>query len=371
MRCFKYFGILILTLLFFVSCENDDPINGGNGSDPVPPDWSYNPSEYDLKVPQRLPQPPDDPENPLTDQGVKLGRMLFYDPILSGDSTQACASCHMPENSFAEPLRVSEGINGIEGTRNAPAIINVAYMPRLFWDGRALSLEEQAIFPITSHIEMDNDLATVVKRLKRHEDYPKLFYEAFGEYPLNENQVLKAIAQFERILLSGNSKFDKSETGSMSLTPQENLGLAIYMSEEKGDCWHCHGNPRAVPLLTDNIFHDTGLDPASSTGEYPDPGLGGISGRISEYGEFKTPTLRNIELTAPYMHDGRFQTLEEVVEFYMTGGNRSINQSPLMRHTGEGIDLNEEEKEALIAFLKTLTDTEFINNPEFQNPFPE
>ena len=326
--------------------------------EPDPPEVSKAPTPYILALPANFPDLPIPPDNPLTVEGVELGRRLFFDPILSADRTQSCASCHQPDNGFTDPRRVSIGIDGIAGTRNAMAIINVGWHPDLFWDGRDKSLEDQARRPIPDPIEMNLSWTEAVQRLERHQEYPQLFEAAFETDTISEDLVVKAIAQFERTLISANSKYDRR--AEEPLSESEQRGFNIFFSE-KGDCFHCHG----TVLFTDNLFHNNGLDAFSE-----DVGLGAITAQALDFGKFKTPTLRNIEHTAPYMHDGRFQTLEEVIDFYSEGLKFSRTVDPLMKNVEQGgIQLTAEEKQDLLAFLKTLSDEEFINNPAFRNPF--
>jgi cytochrome c peroxidase len=298
--------------------------------------------------------------NPLTEEGIALGRRLFHDPILSGDSTQACADCHAQAFAFTDHgEQFSTGIDGTAGTRNAPAVINPGWLPALFWDGRAASLEEQALEPVPNVIEMHEDWDTAVMKLSRHPDYPARFEAAFGGGPITRERVVMAIAQFERTFISENSRFDRYKRHEIELTQEEKDGFLIFFSEQ-GDCFHCHD----YPLMTDNRFHNTGLD---ST--FTDLGLEEFTGRPQDRGKFKTPTLRNVEHTAPYMHDGRFQTLEEVVRHYNRGGTFSPTVDPLMR-TGSGLRLTDEQVAHVVAFLRTLSDPDFINNPDFAPPSP-
>ncbi len=362
-----------------VGCTKDPAIvEGPPGGGPDTPPPTTTPVELEYPQDGLLPPPTIPADNPLTKEGIALGRMLFYDPILSGDSTQSCASCHMQAFAFTDSARFSRGITGAVGTRNAMQIINAAWQHDFFWDGRASSLEEQALAPVENPVEMAAQWPDVIARLQRHPTYPELFYKAFGTRTITRELVVKAIAQFERTLLSFNSKYDRYKRGEVQLTPLEKLGEQLFFSEPLinevgvklvagGDCFHCHGGL----LFTDNLFHNNGLDSAATIDDFPDPGLGGITGRPEDYGKFKTPTLRNIELTAPYMHDGRFATLEEVIrEHYNKGGYWSPTVDPLMKFAGKGgLRLSDMEIQALVAFLKTLTDTSFLHNPAFSNPF--
>ncbi len=351
------FGLLIGVLFFtMVSCFNDTDDNGGYTGTPVT-----------LEVPQIFEQnilPPVIPEdNPLTEEGIALGKKLFFDPILSADNTQACADCHRPENAFTDPRRFSFGIDGSIGTRNSMPLFNLAwnYNERFFWDGRALSLEEQIFDPVRNPIEMANTWPNAESSLQANNEYPQLFEEAFGTSTIDSTMVTKAIAQFLRTLVSANSKFDRYLLGQEELTPSELNGLDVFMDEARGDCFHCHGNPNN-PLWTDNIFHNNGMDETIT-----DLGLGGFSGDPREFGLFKSGSLRNLAYTAPYMHDGRFATLDEVIDHYSEGLVFSETIDPLMKNVAEGgAHLTEEDKADLKAFLLSLSDPSFINNPDFQ-----
>jgi cytochrome c peroxidase len=306
---------------------------------------------------------PDD--NPQTLQGIALGRRLFHDAILSRDGTQACASCHQPEFAFSDGgRRYSVGIDGIEGTRNAPQLTNVAWNVANFWDGRAESLEHQAIGPVENPIEMAESWDHVVAKLQSHPEYPDLFCEVFGTEVITQTRVVQAIAQFERTFVSSNARYDRWLRGQIQLTPAEQRGLLLFSTED-GDCFHCHTperSPGELGLFTDLKFHNIGLDSMP-----PDPGLSETTGSPTDFGKFKTPTLRNVALTAPYMHDGRFQTLDEVLDHYISGGVHSPNLDPLIR-VGVGLQLDEEQKQDIIAFLHALTDSAFVNNPDFRAP---
>mgnify|MGYP000097231869 CR=1 FL=1 len=350
----NFFRIVALTSFSFLSCgENDEP--------------TISAQPYNLIVPYTLDQfltPMEIPEdNPLTVEGVALGRKLFFDPILSNNESQACATCHLPEASFSDENPTSLGVDGIAGQRNSMAIINLGYTKRLFWDGRSNSLEAQAFLPVTDPVEMHESWPNVESKLANHEVYPQLFQEAFGNIAIDSTLVSKAIAQFERTLLSGNSAFDKYLEGRPTgwNTADFDLALAgfeVFMSEEKGDCFHCHGD-KFNPLWTDNLFHNNGLDT-----ELEDFGLGNVSNNASDKGKFKTPTLRNLLFTAPYMHDGRFESLEEVIEHYSTGLKPSSTIDPLMKRVSDGgVNLTAADKASLLMFLKSLTDSSFVAPP--------
>jgi cytochrome c peroxidase len=304
-------------------------------------------------------------DNPQTVEGIALGKRLFFDPILSGDQTQACAACHSPVNAFSDSARFSEGIDGSLGTRNSMPLFNLAwnYNEKFFWDGRVFSLEHQALEPVTNPIEMQNTWEIATSRLQSHPEYPVLFQRAFGTTDISAELVTKAIAQFERTLISANSKFDRHLLGLATLTPQELNGFNVFMDEARGDCFHCHGNPNN-PLWTDNIFHNNGLDAT-----FTDLGLGEVTGDPADNGKFKSPSLRNLAFTSPYMHDGRFSTIDDVINHYSEGLQNSATIDPLMKKVDEGgVQLSAQDKADLKAFLLSLSDPSFINNPDFRNP---
>jgi cytochrome c peroxidase len=298
-------------------------------------------------------------------EGIALGRKLFFDPILSADGTQSCSTCHNPANAFTDSRQFSVGIDGSIGTRNSMPIFNVAwnFNEHFFWDGLATSLEDQALHPVVNPIEMNNTWPNAVASLQADAEYPDLFLSAFGTSTIDSTLVSKAIAQFERTLISANSKFDKYTRGEVELTQSELNGLNVFLDVARGDCFHCHGNPNS-PLWADNIFHNNGLDAS-----FTDRGRGFVTGDPREFGQFKSPSLRNLAYTAPYMHDGRFATLEEVINHYSEGLVYSETIDPLMKTVAAGgVHLTEQDKADLKAFLLTLSDPSFISNPNFQDP---
>jgi len=327
------------------------------------------PTPSPLQIPQLFQDLILDPvipsNNPQTEEGVLLGKKLFFDPILSDDGSLACAGCHNATNAFTDTTRFSDGIDGLFGNRNAMPLFNLAwnYDNTFFWDGRDLGLENQVFEPITNPLEMHSTWEAVAEKLQAHPEYPELFNAAFGSQTIDSVLVSKAIAQFERTLISANSKFDKFLLGTANLTPEEFNGFTVFMDESKGDCFHCHGSDNN-PLWTDNKFHNNGLDSTFS-----DLGLGNVTGDPADNGKFKTPSLRNLAFTAPYMHDGRFETIEEVINHYSEGLQNSTTIDPLMKKVDQGgVQLSLQEKADLKAFLLSLSDTDFINNPNFSNP---
>lgn len=317
-----------------------------------------------------FPKMPIAENNPVTVEGVELGRYLFYDPILSHDSTFSCGSCHFQARAFTDsPNRFSTGLNGDRMTRNTMPLFNLAWYPSYHWDGEANSLEAQVFLPVRASNEMNLSWDIATRRIKNSSFYKPLFKAAFGETQIDSNLIALAIAQFERTLISHNSKFDQVIRGEKYFTAQEYEGFVIMNDQTKGDCLHCHTTDGNA-LGTTTKFSNNGLDVADTPADYEDAGLGGISGNQADMGRFRIPTLRNVALTAPYMHDGRFSTLEEVLDFYSKDLKMSVNIDSKMgfAHRG-GAHLTEDEKEAVIAFLHTLTDSVFITDPAFGNPF--
>ncbi len=366
---------LLVTTLAAVGCGGDDDVQEVTDNDLT--DIPYDPKTYEIIVPCDYPEMPIPADNPMTIDGFELGRHLFYDPILSADSTQSCSSCHLPSGSFTDNLPVSVGIDGIAGRRSSMSLLNIGYVTQdLFWDGRSATLEEQALLPVEDPIELHHSWPAVVEQLRRHESYPEMFRKAFGISNTNEitkELAAKALAQFERALVSsGQSRYDRwrCETGFL-LTESEINGLLLYTNEDDDHpgCTHCHS--REAQLFSDFTIKNNGLDSVGPTVEdlnnFIDKGLGEVTNNVFDNGKFRVPSLNNIAMTAPYMHDGRFNTLEEVIDHYSSGGKTSFNIDPNVH----SFNLTTEEKEDLIEFLHTLTDTEFMNNPAFQNPFEE
>jgi cytochrome c peroxidase len=365
-------------LIFMASCHVD-PIfgDGDTDPDPNPNGWVYNPTYVALTAPIGFP-PIDIPaDNPQTQQGILLGRMLFYDPILSGDSTQACASCHKQQFAFSDGgVKFSKGIDQLEGSRNSMPLFNLVYNSSFFWDGRSPNLEDQVQQPVVNPVEMHAQWSQVVDRLKRGTRYPQKFYEAFG---VDTNEITpavaaKALSQFVRTMISANSSYDQHKAGGHTMSDDAVSGFELFVSLQGGDCFHCHGDGDGNRLFLDNSvskqFRNNGLNAATSPGDFADAGRGGVTGLPQDYGKFKVPSLRNVALTGPYMHDGRFQTLEEVVDFYSDSVHAGPFTDPLMefQHQG-GAHLTPVEKYQLVEFLKSLTDESLTTNPALSNPF--
>jgi cytochrome c peroxidase len=320
-------------------------------------------------------------DNPVTDAGATLGRVLFYDKKLSLNNSTACATCHKQELAFTDNKRLSDGFMGGLTRRHSMSLNNIAYVDAggggggrggapavtgFFWDTRAATLEIQALMPIQDKTEMGMTLDSLTKRLAQTDYYKPLFASAFGTPDVTSDRIAKALAQFVRSLITYRSKFDIGlQTNFQNFTGQENRGRAIFNGRD-GNCATCHGTRQLIMDRPEN----NGLDAASTT----DLGLAEVTGNARDAGRFRVPSLRNIELTAPYMHDGRFLTLEEVVEHYNSGVQPHPNLSNQLRANGQAntprrLNLSTADKQALVAFLKTLTDAEFIRDTRFSNPF--
>ena len=329
----------ILLIICFGGCSKDTVVSPD-------PDWTYDPSSYTIIYPETFPVMIFDEDNPMTEEGIALGRRLYYDTFLHPTEQLACASCHFQSNSFTSP--------------HNPTILphlNLGWNNAFLWNGKVRgNLEDIMLFEVEEFFQTD------LTKFNNHETYPKLFYEAFGVEEIRSIDAANALAQFVRTLISDNSHYDQvlAPGTSAVLTDEQFNGYDIFFTE-KGDCFHCHGGI----LYTDNLFHNNGLDVTPS-----EHGLSEITNDTLDIGKFKAPTLRNIELTAPYMHDARFQTLEEVIDFYSEGVQISPTIDPLMKQANHGgIGLTPQEKSDLISFLKILTDTTFTSNPAFSDPF--
>lgn len=369
-------SFLALTILW-TSCADDDVMIEMPNE---PGDLSaieYNPTPYELPQPVGFPAMTIPADNPMTQEGFELGRRLFYDVRLSSDDSKSCASCHLPELGFADGQAFSQGVEGEFTARSSMSLVNIGYNEfGLFWDGRVQTLEEQALLPVPDAIELINTWENVENMMRADEQYPTMFRKAFGiddSAEIDSILATKAIAQFERALISHNSKYDKilQNDFSVEFTDAEQRGFDMFfdLGNEPGgsgvpdaECFHCHG----TPLTTTGQFFNNGLDRFPTLADYEDKGFGAVTGDTIHNGQFKAVTLRNIELTAPYMHDGRFQTLEEVIDHYSEGVKFASNLDVNLR---EPLHLTDSEKADLVAFLKTLTDEEFTADPRFQNPF--
>jgi cytochrome c peroxidase len=288
--------------------------------------------------------------NPVTASGFELGRRLFHDPRLSLDGSISCASCHQQFAAFAHlDHRVSHGLHGANGTRNAPPLFNLAWQPELMWDGAIHNLELQPLAPLANPVEMGETMAGVLVKLRADRDYRRRFEAAFGPGEIDSRRLLLALTQFVGTLRSSDSRYDRGE-----LSPQEQKGLALFRQH----CASCHREP----LFTDYSYRGNGLDAESA-----DPGRGAISGKAGERGRFKVPSLRNVAVSAPYMHDGRFDTLAQVLRHYASGIHDSAALDPALRG---GLALNSHQQQSLLAFLGALTDESFLQDTRFSEPTP-
>ena len=323
----------------------------------------YHTTPYELEQPSYFPTKNNIPAgNPMTEEGVALGRKLFYDTRLSGrdgtDGIRCCASCHHQEHNFE--------LGAPTNTHHAMMpLVNLAWnRTGLGWNGGVATLEDMVLAAVTSPVEINADTNAVVRYLRKTSDYPLLFEKAFGSNEITFVNIERAIAQFIRSLVSADSKFDRYLRGEEALSDQELAGYALFCTEEGADCFHCHGGG-GLALMTTNLFYNNGLD-----ADFNDPeDRSAVTGSHWDRGVYKAPTLRNIAVSSPYMHDGRFSTLDEVIDFYSENVKNSATINPLMHHVMDGgVRLSDEEKAQLEAFLNTLTDEEFLNNPKFSNP---
>lgn len=381
----KYWLLLLLIPILWTACQNDDgnqpPIDG--------PDEdllaiAFNPTPKTLELHDSLPQMNIPADNPLTEEGVELGRHLFFDPILSLDSTLSCNSCHLLDGGLTDNLPVSPGVNGAIGQRSSMTLFNIGFANNgLFWDGRVMTLEEQALIPIEDIHEFAENWDNVEEKLRRSTFYPQMFREAFGiesRSEITRDLAAKAIASYERtLILFGGSVFDRfkylNEPG-LDLPDLAVDGFNMFRDNVFDDlpdveCEHCHTRP----LFTSDNYRNNGLDETNDLNDFADLGRGGFTMNPIDNGKFRAPTLRNIALTAPYMHDGRFETLREVVEHYNSGGHPSLNKNTLIVPLGmedpevSSAVVGGDAIDAVVAFLHTLTDTTYLTNPAFQNPF--
>lgn len=370
---------LSILLIFIVSCRKDlviEPVAPTVEEVPYEPDLPEEPYDYEgIEYPQNF---LDDPllglfntlndGNQVTNEGATLGRVLFYDRNLSANNTISCASCHHQDKGFTDGVDFSVGFEGGHTGRNSMSIVNVNFQRRFFWDNRANTIENQVLMPIQDPVEMGMDLGDLVEKLSLIEYYPPLFYAAFGDSSITIETISFALAQFLKSMRSFNSKYDQGLNSNFdNFTTLEEQGRDLFTNGGFG-CINCHITPNLGGVTSDI----NGLDSLAI-----DPGVGGITGDEDDMGRFKSVSLRNVELTAPYMHDGRFATLREVIEFYSTG----VQPHPFLDDrlttdfsvggTPKILNLSDQEIDAMVAFLKTFTDWDFINNPIYSNPFPE
>jgi cytochrome c peroxidase len=306
----------------------------------------------DIKAPLGLPPVPIPADNPPTVQTIALGRKLFYDPRLSKDNTVSCASCHNPNYAFTDRVPIARGIGRLLGVRNTPTLLNAAYSPIQFWDGRAATLEAQSAFPISNPVEMNQPHEVSVAKIDRDPVYRADFAQAFGPGRVTLEMIQKSLASFERTLLSGDSPFDQYQYGGnkQALSPAAIHGLEIFVDPKRGNCVVCHTIHPRYALFTDGRFHNTGAG-VNGAGDFTDLGRFGQTKIQADKGEFKTPTLRNVALTPPYMHDGSLTTLHDVVDFYAGGGN----SNPELDKEIKPLKLSAQDRADLVTFLEALT----------------
>lgn len=348
--------IYILLAFSLTGCKEDVPFNE-----------DYDETAYPFPDIYRFPDIDLPADNPLTAAKVDLGRKLFYETLISNSQTMSCGTCHSLDDAMTDNgLSLSTNDIGALTARNASPLFNLAWTDKgFFWDGRVMTLEEAVEDAIVN--EQHPVWETTLDALKASDEYALAFRQAFKNAEVDQENVVKAISSFVRTIISSDSKYDKSLRGQASLTPLEQEGFDLVFTTERGDCFHCHG---VYPFMTDNDFHDNGLQDASTIGAYVDLGLGGANGVTIDIGKMKAPPLRNLSYTAPYMHDGRFATLDEVIDFYSEGLHVTPNIDPLMKQALQGgVQLSVQEKAALKAFLLTLDDPSFINNDDYKSPF--
>ncbi len=348
-------------VVFMYACEKEQP--------EVPP--VYDPTPYVLNL-RGFPDPGIPADNTPTSVGVQLGRMLFYEKALSKDGSLSCADCHRQQHAFSDSLKYSIGVEKLPGKRHSMALVNLAWhKDGLFWDGRSPHARNQALKPIQDPLEMNESLENAISKLQGKKIYRDQFVRAFGSDTITAEKIGLAIEQFEFALVSNNSKFDQWKRGEVALTDSEERGRQLFFTEfdpsgvKKGaECFHCHSTFN----FTNNEYMNNGLD---AEADQTDPGRMNVTNNPAEKAMFKVPTLRNVAVSAPYMHDGRFSTLEEVIDHYNTGVRNSPTVDFLMQYNLQpgGLRLNAQDKADLVAFMKTLTDTEFLSSPGFKNPF--
>lgn len=357
-------GIFALAIgLFIYSCKKE--VRGSM--------VAYNDAPYQLQfINNTLPSPTLPADNPLTVEKVKLGRMLFYNKNLSSDGKVSCASCHNQQNAFSDINRFSIGVDGATGDRQAMAIFNMAWHDNeFFWDGRAHLLRDQSLGPIENPLEMNETLENVIKKLYKDQEMKNQFIRAFGSNEITAEKMSLAMENFMMSIISDDSKYDRYLAGSVQLTESEERGRVLFFGEYNqffpeisgADCAHCHAGNN----FENDLYMNNGLD---EDAYFVDYGRELVTNLPSDRAKFKVTSLRNVAVTFPYMHDGRFRTLEEVVDHYNTGVHNSSTVDPaLLGTTATGLMLDAQEKKDLVNFLKTLTDYTFLNNKAYSNPY--
>jgi len=355
--------IYIALVILLSQCKKDPEI-------PTEETVTYDQTLYDFNA-GSFPMP-DFKDNPPTVQGVRLGRMLFHEKMMSKDGTQACASCHLQSHGFTDTAKFSIGVEGLPGKRQAMSVFNTAWHTNeFFWDGRAHLLRDQSLKPIQDALEMNETLENVIAKLSASKTYRDQFTRAFGSDEITSEKMSLAMEQFMNTIVSNQSKYDKFLAGQATLTPEEERGRKLFFLEYNeflpaqsgADCAHCHGGFN----FTNNRYMNNGLD---AQGQAKDKGREEATQSPADHAKFKVPSLRNIALTAPYMHDGRFLTLEEVVDHYNNGIKKSQTLDPALNATtNTGLRLSAQDKADLVAFLKTLTDNTLATEEKYSSPF--
>lgn len=358
----KFLLGLVSLILTITACGTKDPVE-------IPA--TYDSTPYILSIGD-FPAPELPADNLPTVAGVQLGRMLFYEKMLSQDGSQACADCHKQQDGFSDIRKLSIGVAGLPGHRQAMAVMNMAWAQNgLFWDGRAPHVRDQALKPIQDPLEMNETLSNVVSKLSADKRYTDQFIRAFGDATVTSDRAGQALEQFMFTLVSNQSKYDHYKRNEATLTDSEERGRKLFFEEfdpfgtEHGaECFHCHGGF--------NFSNDEYMNNALDTdADQSDIGRQKVTNDPADHAKFRVPSLRNIALTAPYMHDGRFATLEEVVEHYNSGAKASATADELLQYSLQpsGLQLTVQNKADLVAFLRTLTDDSFTTNPAFKSPF--
>ena len=354
------FYIFLLMTVLMAGCTKDED-----------PKAQYDPALYTMEYGQ-FPDPNLPSDNRPTNAGVALGRMLFYEKALSRDRSMACADCHQQKDMFSDIRQFSIGVDQLPGKRQAMPVFNIAWHKHgMFWDGRAPKARDQALKPIQDPLEMHETLENAVQKLEGMQMYRDQFVRAFGDDTITSERIGLAIEQFEFTIISNHSKFDHFMEGTATLSESEERGRVLFFREydpflgqKGGECFHCHGGFN----FTNDQFMNNGLD--TDAGQ-TDPGRFMVTGILADKALFKVPSLRNVSLTPPYMHDGRFATIEEVIEHYATGVKVSSTVDGILFHNLEpgGLQLTVQDKADLVAFLKTLTDESLRTNDLFSSPF--
>ena len=332
-------GVSMILFIWIVSCTTEE---SSTTPFPIAKPEHFPPILYNLE------------SNPLTQEGFKLGRKLFNDPILSSDGSVACSNCHVKQAAFTDPQhRLSLGVDERAGIRNAPSIANMAFFSEFVWDGGIIHLDFVPPNAIENPLEMNESLSHVMNKLNRHAEYPELFRQAFPDMDtITSAYLLKSLSQYQLHLISATSRYDQVILGKEVFSEDEKIGFELFSNK----CSQCH----AGQLFTNMGFSNNGLDT-----EFADLGRARITESVKDLGKFRIPSLRNCAVTAPYMHDGRFKSLEEVLEHYEHGVHDSPTLDPLLKEAGHlGIFLSANEKQSLLYFLNTLTDHDFIYNPD-------